>query len=133
MRIVDRKTFLALPPGTIYAKYEPCVVEETMMIKGDTLVGFKQEPIDWFYEDLGNPLDLEGHDEAGGPVGHEGLEAMREKGVSIPNVRCGGRDGCFNDDQMFLVWERGDVLRMQDQINETLATAYKETDNAETD
>lgn len=35
MRIVDRATFLSLPEGTIFAKYEPCVFDD-LCIKYDT-------------------------------------------------------------------------------------------------
>lgn len=35
MRIVDRKTFLAMPIGTVFSKYEPCVFGN-LCIKGET-------------------------------------------------------------------------------------------------
>ena len=35
MKIVDLPTFLALPPGAIYAKYKPCVFGE-LAIKDDS-------------------------------------------------------------------------------------------------
>lgn len=35
MRIVDRETFLGMPSGTLYAKYEPCVFGP-LEIKCDT-------------------------------------------------------------------------------------------------
>ena len=132
MRVVDRKTFLALPSGTIYAKFEPCVLED-INVKRETWDGPPGYTGDWIYEPLGNPFDFEGHDEAGTPTMSDACFAMTEKGVSIPNTRCTSRDGCYDKDQLFLVWERGDVLRMQEQISEALATAYRETDNAETD
>ena len=35
MKLVDYKTFIRLPAGTIFAPYKPCVLEEELSIKVD--------------------------------------------------------------------------------------------------
>lgn len=51
MRIVNRQQFLAMPAGTVYAKYEPCSFED-LCIKGDSL------PNDWFYQQIVDAIDV---------------------------------------------------------------------------
>ena len=94
MKIVNRKEFLELPDGTLYAKYAPCYTEG-LEIKGQTL-----ETDDWIHLSLDLPLvdDL-----------FEFTTKM-EHGESVPfDSDNYGRDGCFDTDQLFLVWSKKDV------------------------
>jgi hypothetical protein len=70
-----------------------------LSIKGDTWTN------DWLYQDL--LFEVEGNDS--GEV-HETLCAAEEKGTSFKlDLNCGSRDGCFESDQLFMVYERSDV------------------------
>lgn len=52
MRIVNRQTFLALPAGTVYAKYAPCWLE-SLHIKGESIQhSGTGEWIDFYHQDL---------------------------------------------------------------------------------
>lgn len=103
MKIVDRKTFLALPAGTVFSKYAPCFFE-ALSIKGDT------------YEHIGD-FQVQGIADAivctGSDDFSEKLYDATLSGNSLPmDFDCLGRDGCFDADQLFAVWEPADVLAL---------------------
>jgi len=98
MRIVDRKTFLGMASGTLYAKYEPCVFGP-LEIKCDTCGD------DFVSQQIVDAID--GHDS--GEVINL-LSAAEETGCSIPmSFDLAGRDGCFDEGQLFAVFEQMDV------------------------
>jgi len=97
MKIVDRATFLAMPEGTVFAKYKPCVFEE-WQIKGET------GPFDFTCMDL---VSFEVHDSADFA---SKLEESQRLGTTIPlSDDYFGRDGCFDEDQLFAVLDTEDV------------------------
>ena len=98
MKIVDRKTFLSMPSETIFSKYHPCVFEE-LCIKGET----------WGYDFLVQTLaDAIESSDSGEFV--DVLDRSISTGESISmDFESQGRDGLFDDDQLFAVWERDDV------------------------
>ena len=99
MRIVNRKTFLALPANTLFSKYEPCYFGE-LQIKGETT-----EFNDFLTQDIADAIE-------GCPSRHgDILEDSADKGTSFSmDFECCGRDGCYyDDDQLFAVWEQADV------------------------
>lgn len=105
MKIIGRAAFLSLPSGTVYAKYQPCCFDE-IAIKGDTCFGFKQEPIDWFYQSL-NDTNFEGVNDSGAWMQH--LDAIQRGEPSGKLEEVESRDGLFDRDQLFAVWELDDV------------------------
>jgi len=114
MRVVGFAEFLTLPIGTIYAKYAPAYTEE-FGIKGDSLEG------DFIHQTL-DPID--NMERSGGSSDScMMLVAMEsDSSVSEPlafNVM--GRDGCFDDDQLFVVFERQDHERLIERLQQALA------------
>ena len=105
MRIIDRKTFLALPAGILYSKYEPCVFE-AFCVKGDTIYrSYDGEAIDWFEQDIHDAIDCTGSADFA-----DKLIAAQESGGSISmDFECQGRDGMFDDEDHFAVWEATDL------------------------
>lgn len=105
MRIVRRKEFLALPPGTIYQSLgapNSWVIDGNLEVKLQNC-GYN----DWFLATL----------VGGGVINHPtepdcfnaGMEAM-ERGESLPVTISHSRDGCFGPDlDRFLIWEPEDV------------------------
>ncbi len=97
MKVYNRERFLELPPGTIYAKGKPWVFDG-LMVKGDTL------PYDdWFYRGL---IDID--------ASHSGewsdrLGRMLIEGDSYPMNTAYGRDGIFDSEELFLVYEEADL------------------------
>jgi hypothetical protein len=109
MRVVNRAEFLALPAGTIYAKGKPWHFEG-VTIKGDSLAD------DWIYLDLAWP------ESSGDMDSFDKLAAMLSEGASFPMQESYGRDGCFDAEEIFLVWERADLLALVAHINAALDT-----------
>lgn len=103
MRIVNRQTFLAMSPGTIFAKYRPCVFEE-LLIKGETL----RSGNDFLYQPLVGAIDAHSSE-----VFEDKLHAAELAGADGPEVAMDfdveSRDGLYDADQLFAVWSREDV------------------------
>ncbi len=113
MRIVNLETFLKLPPGTVYAKYEPQVFDK-LEIKQETCKGF----IDWFAQDFNVPISARGSDEEDRLM----QKADADPNFSVPlcyNTIC--RDGCFEKDQLFAIFEEVDVHAMIARLHRALA------------
>ena len=99
MRIVDRKAFLAMPAGTVYATFSDRCRDGDICIKQD-LCGDN----DWFYTSfsLGDTLDVEDSDGL-----HSAIDAMADKGISVSaSFEFVVRDGCFEDDILFIIYEK---------------------------
>jgi hypothetical protein len=114
MLIVDRETFLAMPAGTVFAKYKPCVFDE-LSIKEDTCgTDFAvQDIIPQFVtnNDSGDYFDT--------------LDAA-ERGEPTPRLDydiC-GRDGMFDKDQLFAVFERHDVKDLIARLTKALDDSF---------
>ena len=114
MRIVGLKEFLTLPVGTVYAKYAPCYTEG-LEIKGKNC-GAR----DWIAQDLDPVGNLEN---SNGPNMAELLDALKvgETKSEPLAYNSTGRDGCFNDDQLFAVLERQDHERLIERLTVALA------------
>jgi hypothetical protein len=79
------------------------------MIKGDTWTN------DFLYQAINDAFCL-GSDELFGA-----LEKAERDGTSLTmDFHCEGRDGMFDEDQLFAVWERPDVLSLIQRLQETL-------------
>ena len=108
MKVVDRKTFLGLPEGTIYHKGKPWYFGN-LSIKGESLSH------DWFYCDP-SWVDANDMGEAASR-----LEEMLAAGASYPCETNYGRDGCFDEEELFLVYEHADLIWLREQINKAVA------------
>lgn len=116
MKIVDRWTFLAMPAGTVFQKYVPCCFEG-LAIKGDSL-GFNDFVALWVTESIESTGE--------GDYGDQ-LQLAEETGSSVsPNFNGWGRDGCFDDEQLFAVWEAEDINKLISVLQESLTSAALE-------
>lgn len=110
MKIVNLETFRKMPPNTLFAKYEPCVFEE-LEIKGET----------WEYDflvssSLSSAIKCSGSDEFS-----ELLDRAEKTSESLAmDFETEGRDGCFDKDQLFAVWEEADVLALIERLKRCL-------------
>lgn len=119
MRIVDRKTFLGMPAGTVFSKYRPCVFGD-LHIKGST-VGTN----DFQVQQIHDAIDCDGDFS-------DILFAATESGQSISmDFDSLGRDGLFEEGVLFAVWERTDVLRLIDRLNRALKDSDRANEVAE--
>ena len=100
MIIVNREKFLLLPPGTLYSRYEPCIVSG-LEIKGKSFF-FEGGSGDWFFQ---NVLGEAG-DYYDSPEGYEEMEA----GIDVElNLNTQERDGGFKVDELFLIYSPKDI------------------------
>lgn len=100
MKLVDRKTFLNLPVGTIYYKMistDECAPTH-LCRKGETIRHSDELPCDWNYCSL----------EFNNFIEQSSLEWI------------GQRDGCFDDTDMFWVFHRVDVQTLLDEMQPAL-------------
>ena len=112
MRLYRRADFLKLPEGTIYAKGQPQFFGG-IEVKGESLPNdFITLGLVWFESggDCGGEKDL----------GYR-FDNMLENGASYPMQSSYGRDGCFDDEDIFLVWEEADLLKLREYVDAALS------------
>lgn len=114
MKIVDRKTFLAMPSEVLFAKYAPCYFE-ALMIKGDT-ISHDGSDIDFFYQDIVSAIKSTGSDDWTNKLFHSAATS----GNLAMDFDCQGRDGCFEADQLFAVFEPQDVVALIARLQRTI-------------
>jgi hypothetical protein len=102
MKIVDRQTFLAMPEGTVFSKYKPCIFDG-LFVKASHGGEYAN---DFLYDDLIAPVDAGDSGE-----GFDMLFASQERGDEVPLTFSDAttRDGLFDDDQLFAVYSDDDV------------------------
>ena len=132
MKIVDRKTFLAMPEGTVYSKIQfraPLPTEHAYAKNGwDSTFGIERPYIkgestinDFFCAGLGSeyPKDGELFDVLD--------DICKNLGKEVPFEMAGGRDGCYDDTHIhFAIYSREEVQEMINELQESLRTAYSD-------
>lgn len=109
MKILNRKQFLELPGQVLFSKYEPCVFGD-LTIKSDTMGN------DFLVQYLNSSIKCKGSGDFA-----DILENAEDTGVSIEiDLDSMGRDGCFDKDQLFAVWEEKDVRLLIARLQELL-------------
>ena len=114
MRVVDRKTFLALPPWTAYCKGTQWEFNG-ICFKGETIGN------DWYEH---NPAWVEAEDSG---QAFERLDDMLKNGASFPMDNSECRDGLYDDDAVFLIFERADLEVLRDCIEQAIAPSGSAT------
>lgn len=98
MKLVNLTEFLKLPEGTVFASGIRYAFS-SLSIKGETLPSsndFYQLDVNWVEADnSGQAIDR--------------LDLMLKKGVSFPMNTDYGRDGSFDANAVFLIYEAGDL------------------------
>lgn len=111
MRIVNRKAFLAMPPGTVYAEGQPFAFGH-WEVKGDTC-----GPNDWFSADL-SAYAIES---TGSGDLRDKQEAMLADGASFPmDFDCIGRNGIYEDKSIFAILEPDDIRALIARLQQCL-------------
>ncbi|MFY0516530.1 hypothetical protein ACOMCU_01680 [Lysinibacillus sp. UGB7] len=111
MKIVNLEKFLSLPKDVVYAKFEPNLFG-AVTIKADT----SSSSGDWWYQDL---LEVYVKDnEEWDTI----LSKAVEKGVSFDlDYESIGRDGLYEKNQLFAVFEKKDVVALIERLKKTLS------------
>jgi hypothetical protein len=90
---------MKLPENTLFSKYEPCCFED-LMIKGKTMSN------DFLVQAIADAIE---HEDSGEFC--DKLEDCRKNGTSVNmDFYCESRDGFFEEDQLFAIWEEKDKL-----------------------
>ena len=111
MKIVNKQEFYALPYGTLYSKYAPMNFYG-LKIKGDTIYGFSNEPIDFYYEDLIGNVEFDDSNELVGI-----LDKAEKQKTSFPlEYNCSFRDGMFEQEESFAIYELTDIYQFIDKL-----------------
>ena len=114
MKIVNRTEFLQLPKGTLYSRYKPCYIED-LQIKGDTWTN------DWLYQDLIGNLACNDSNEY-----HDYLQEAENTDCSLGlDFNCLERDGLYDEEQMFAVYEKEDIQGLINALKEHNKTVTK--------
>lgn len=120
MRIIGRAAFLAMPEGVLFSKFSPHTFGP-LTIKGNTVGDH-----DFYYQDLDTPIRASGSEEWA-----DTLFSAMETGRSVElDLECESRDGLFDQDQLFAVWEAADVealLNRLQRIRPALAPTVTQT------
>lgn len=98
MKIINRTAFLAMPEGTVYAKTPQKWMIEDLCVKHET-----SPHNDWWYQSFDW---VDAHD-SGEAI--DRLDEMADSGASYPVENSIARDGLFEDDCMFLIYEKDDI------------------------
>jgi hypothetical protein len=113
MKIVDRKTFLSMPPETLFSKYSPCVFGD-LMIKGNT-VGEN----DFLCQQIADAIAHDSSNEFA-----DKLTTAQDTGASLAmDFDYEGRDGMYDHDQLFAVWEPADVVALIERLRRCIGSA----------
>lgn len=113
MRIVDHKTFLSLPAGTVFSKYEPYAFD-SLAIKGSSI-----GDIDFFVQEIETAVDSDHSGDF-----YDKLDAAQTKGASLAmDFNCESRDGLFEPGQLFAVWEKADVEGLIARLQQCVAVS----------
>lgn len=103
MKIVDRKTFLAMPPGTVYgvtAEMVGCLPDK-FEVKGKTWTN------DWLYYSL----DIPSHDSG---EFMDNIHLMQTTGAEFPLEISLSRDGCFSETDHYFILDADDIKVLKD-------------------
>jgi hypothetical protein len=120
MRIVDRQAFLLMSEGTVFSKYAPCYFRE-LMVKGET------RSSDFMYQPITDAIDANSSADYA-----DKLDQAYSHGISIAmDLDCQSRDGLFEEDQMFAVWERSDVEQLIARLHRALVDGYEHQEDAQ--
>lgn len=108
MKIVNRKDFLNTPKGTLWSYYEPSVFRDLNVKTSD------KHSMDFDFVYFG----LIGEFNAPNTETYFDICRQMEQGKSVPiSLEETQREGLFDEDQLFLVYENDDIKKMVDMLS----------------
>ena len=118
MRIVNRQEFLQLPSGTVYSKYKSMGMISGLYEK------FQSSTNDWVYQDLISCIDADSSAELFDLMD----AAMNGKEFSL-DLDCGERDGCYDESDMFAIYDKKDLDKLIVRLIEVLNRSKEDESN----
>lgn len=107
MKIVDRKTFLKMPVGTVYREYKPYIFGP-IRIKDTSLES------DFFYIEIGEP-DVPDHSDFA-----DACQKMEDGENVRMDLGVVARDGLFDENQLYMVFSDDDIYDIVAKLKEGL-------------
>jgi hypothetical protein len=99
MKVYDRTEFMKLPEGVLFCKGKPWYWGE-LEVKGESLTSdFTSRNLCW--------IDAKSSEEA-----TDKFDQMLNEGTSEPMETAYGRDGMFDGEDLFLVFEETDLMEL---------------------
>jgi hypothetical protein len=115
VKIVTREQFMEYPAETVFSTYAPCWFG-LLTIKGAT-INSNGKNIDWYEQQIADAIDASSSDQFS-----DMLFIAQEAGDSLPmDFDCQGRDGLFDEKQLYAVWEPQDVAALVNRLQRCLA------------
>ena len=109
MKIVNLKTFLEMPENTLFCKYTPSFFDFPSIFLG------RCGEIDFFYD------SLDWVESSGSSERWDILDKSAGYGTSFKmDYNCTGRDGCFEEQQLFCIYEKEDVQELIERLKKCL-------------
>ena len=132
MKIIDRKTFLSMPPGTVFCKiqFRPPTPDEHAYNKSGWDSSFSIEDPSIKGETCGNDFFYAGVGDFQAKEG-DPMDVLQDicdnLGKDVPFEMAGGRDGFFDDTHVhFAIYSREEVQEMVNELQSALKEAYKQ-------
>jgi hypothetical protein len=112
MKIIDLQTFREMPSGILFSKYQPTYFGD-LCVKDETLEN------DFYVSQIQDAIECESSEE----FAELCIKAEKE-GISLKmdfDTIC--RDGMFEEDQLFAVWEKEDIEQLIVKLTKCLDVA----------
>lgn len=120
MKIVNRKEFLELQPGALFSTYAPCHFGP-LRIKGETIWHDEEDSHhDFYYQCLEDSVDCDSFTAT--------MCEYKEGQTLRFNLDIENRDGLFDGEQKFAVWDREDAIGLIRRLNAALLVGYPTSD-----
>lgn len=114
MKIVNKEEFYNLPKGAVYSDYEPCVFSGLYIKQGN--IHSRTEPIDFVYKDLIGNIDSDDTNHFVGILD----DALINKSSLPLHFNSMERDGLFDSNQLFAVYEKEDLEELIKELKNSL-------------
>jgi hypothetical protein len=109
MKIINKPKFIKLPPYTLYSIYSPCHF-------GDLSVKSDSTNNSFYSISLNDPVEFYSSEQF-----VELLENASKTGESVnTDLESYYRDSDCNDNQLYAIWEKQDLLKLQELIGKCL-------------
>lgn len=106
--------------GILFSKYQPCIFGP-LSIKGDTWKKDERDVGDYWFQQIEDSVEADDSEEFS-----RILFDAQEKGTSFKmDFDCEIRDGVFEQEQLFVVWEEQDVEALIGRLQRGLREGYE--------
>ena len=113
MKILTFKEFLETPKETVFSYYRPQVFDGLMIKCSD----IADNDHDFLYDDIIGAIENDSSADY-----WDKCEAMSELKESMPmDFECTGREGLYDRDQLYAVYEKEDVVALIERLQRTVS------------